>query len=280
MNPTSDVQDALKSSSLLQWILVVLSFSLMAVLVLYSQVFPELSFDPSRWAQFGDFFGGLFNPLISLAALVGLFVVIRLTVETLSVSRETLRVTREEQEQNRDALRDQMAEKQFFDLLEAFLDIRKNVIHAKSGQSGVPAILSHFHSVLARVKNREIDSGNRVDVKRTFDQFHQSFLSERHNFSSAFNTFDMLVRQAYEIDGDDTDGFDIQFHKTLLVAVLTDDEKWLYCLYARSVQSKFWTLKERMNFCQKWLVSNLDVADGVPAFIFFKTLDELAGEGL
>ena len=51
----------------------------------------DLSNDPSRWGQFGDYVGGALNPIFSFFALIALLLTIVLQSEELSASRQELK---------------------------------------------------------------------------------------------------------------------------------------------------------------------------------------------
>ena len=58
---------------------------LIGVLVTYIVVFFNHSFgNPEEWGEFGDYFGGMLNPVIALAALVALFTSIRIQQRELA----------------------------------------------------------------------------------------------------------------------------------------------------------------------------------------------------
>lgn len=61
----------------LKWILIFLGLSIIAIIGLYSYYFYNqgVSRDSEQWGQFGDFFGGILNPILSLFNLLILYVV-------------------------------------------------------------------------------------------------------------------------------------------------------------------------------------------------------------
>lgn len=61
-----------------------------------------LSSDKAEWGQFGDFFGGVLNPLISFGAFYWLATSILLQKAELSETREALRATQDAQQQHAD----------------------------------------------------------------------------------------------------------------------------------------------------------------------------------
>lgn len=92
-----------------------------------------LSADPANWGQFGDYIGGLANPLIALFALLFL-------ARGVQLQNRTLEVTRQELQDTRELLKQQQFDSRFFsaiDLLathhreprtgQAFAQARENV---------------------------------------------------------------------------------------------------------------------------------------------------------
>lgn len=102
-----------------------------------------------RMGQWGDFVGGVFNPLLSFLAFAGLLYTILLQQRELGLSREELRMTREELANSAKALNDQNLslkqqrfESAFFGMVGVFnqiietmdIDIRRR--DSKEGLSG------------------------------------------------------------------------------------------------------------------------------------------------
>ncbi|MGB6327420.1 MAG: hypothetical protein WBF48_00715 [Halarcobacter sp.] len=94
--------------------------------------FQGLSNDQEVWAQFGDYFGGVLNPVFAFLAFIALLITINLQNKALTQSKEELELTRKELEkstkaqeaqseslelQNK-ATKVQMFENTFFKLLE------------------------------------------------------------------------------------------------------------------------------------------------------------------
>ena len=65
-----------------------------------------LSTNPDRWGVFGDYLGGVLNPVFSFFALIALLYTIALQSEELRASREELALTREELARSAEALRE------------------------------------------------------------------------------------------------------------------------------------------------------------------------------
>lgn len=66
-----------------------------------------ISSDQEIWAQFGDYFGGILNPILAFIALIALLKTIQLQSRALEVSKEELSATRKELEKSRLAQEEQ-----------------------------------------------------------------------------------------------------------------------------------------------------------------------------
>lgn len=82
--------------------------AILAVFALYVFRFHGvLSENPEIWGQFGDYFGGTLNPLLSFFAFLALLFTIVIQHEALELSREELKLTREELAKTADAAQKQ-----------------------------------------------------------------------------------------------------------------------------------------------------------------------------
>jgi hypothetical protein len=115
--------------------LIVVPLSITAV-GLYALQFSEFgSTDQGRWGQFGDFVGGVLNPLVAFFALVMLIISVR-------VQRSELEDTRAELELARNVAQRQLFESQFFGTLRLFLNVVASV-KAQSGHADFVRIMGH-----------------------------------------------------------------------------------------------------------------------------------------
>lgn len=153
---------------------------MLIVLVSYIYNFSSLglSTNQSEWAQFGDYFGGVLNPILAFLAFLALLKTISLQSKAIDISKEELSATRQELEKSRIAQEEQskslqlqnkatynqMLENTFFKLLELFVENRNNIKYDnKEGKESVFFIYSRF-------QNRHLKSYN--DIKATYDEFN------------------------------------------------------------------------------------------------------------
>lgn len=83
--------------------IVVLAYFLHFALYLHRPLSPQ----PDAWGQFGDYFGGVLNPVIALGALLLLAVGVRIQNDTLGEAKKQLELQRAELEQTRAVLSQQ-----------------------------------------------------------------------------------------------------------------------------------------------------------------------------
>lgn len=97
------------------WLLLILPAIAIALFVLvakqYFDIFPwPIPSDTGKWGEFGDYVGGVLNPILSFFALIALLFTIRIQVKELKISTRELRKSAEAFEQ-------QNFESTFFQLL-------------------------------------------------------------------------------------------------------------------------------------------------------------------
>lgn len=104
------------------WLLLVpIAFASGAVLV-YALTFRQLpaTEDPGAWGTFGDFLGGLLNPLVSTLTLFVAASVWKLQREELELTRKELEQTKLAMEEQAKTAEQQRQEQRFFDLLNVY----------------------------------------------------------------------------------------------------------------------------------------------------------------
>jgi hypothetical protein len=90
----------------------------------------ELSIDPSYWGTFGDFFGGILNPIIAFCAFFWLAKSIRIQKQELEETRETLKESGKTQKKQR-------FEDTYFSLLEQHNIALSNLLSNVSDEANI-----------------------------------------------------------------------------------------------------------------------------------------------
>jgi hypothetical protein len=91
---------------------------------------------PDAWGQFGDYIGGLLNPLVALCALVALVVSIQLQKVELAATRSELASAKEAAEEQALTARLQRREERFFDVLRLYQETLRSVAFERSTANG------------------------------------------------------------------------------------------------------------------------------------------------
>ncbi|MCQ9325659.1 putative phage abortive infection protein [Neisseria dentiae] len=109
------------------------------ILVLYYDNFGsrELSESPEQWGQFGDYIGGVLNPIFGFATFIALLYTIKLQTEELKATREELARSAKAQENSEQALAEQSKifqiqqfESTFFSMLDLLNKLSTHVTNA------------------------------------------------------------------------------------------------------------------------------------------------------
>jgi hypothetical protein len=107
------------------WLIGMVSFSISVAVMLIGLYFWKfsdvLAEKQDVWGQFGDYVGGILNPLFSLTALFALLYTIKLQSKELHESTEQLKVSAEALALQNDVLVRQRFENTFFQMLAVFL---------------------------------------------------------------------------------------------------------------------------------------------------------------
>ena len=124
----------------LNWILIIAICLFIGLIIVYfSFIISQEDTIKSNWGTFGDFIGGTLNPLFALFSLFAIIYTIKIQTKELELSREELEATRKELEGSRiaqqeqseslklqnEATKLQMFENTFFQLINLFIETRK-----------------------------------------------------------------------------------------------------------------------------------------------------------
>jgi len=120
--------DTIKPEKIAKWLLLLVVVALSVILIiiaLYRQNFGSLSIEPKHWGEFGDYFGGTLNPILSFLSLIALLFTIVLQSKELELTRDELKrsadaqaATKEVLDKQSETLARQQFESTFFSLLD------------------------------------------------------------------------------------------------------------------------------------------------------------------
>lgn len=117
----------------------------------------SLSLDPASWGEFGDYFGGVLNPIVALAAL-------GLLAWSISIQRSELKATQK-------ALRDQAES--------ARRSVRLSALSIM--MVGMGNLVAHLDVLAARQRQRLVDAKTEDERKRQ-EQEVNIFISRRDDY--------------------------------------------------------------------------------------------------
>lgn len=157
------------------------------------------STNPDSWGQFGDFMGGLLNPLISLF--------------TLSVAVKVWQLQKTELGQTRNALEDQLktaeqqrAEARFFDLLNLYQLTLSGVVDSSPvGNANGPIVVRSGRAALQSLFSAGVSTCFRTSShsQQSFEYAKRTWPGECEQVDHYFRTIFMVLREAEETLGED-----------------------------------------------------------------------------
>ncbi|MCP2052492.1 UNVERIFIED_ORG: hypothetical protein J3D59_002352 [Pseudomonas fluorescens] len=214
----------INGSSIWYWLAGVFAFFAIAgVSIRYTSVFStELYADREAWGQFGDYFGGVLNPLLSFAAFVTLLI--------------TLRVQLNASAANERWSRDQVREQRLFQLLnmvgQSAISAKYRSVYERADsdpyfQEGHTALHHAWHDFnkhhLTKVPRDGVPALERYEkVRKEFDRYLRiSGASISVFVQSSFLLIDFIGR-----NGTLSDGF-IQFSMGAVRAQMTESERMI-----------------------------------------------------
>ncbi|KPG72879.1 hypothetical protein [Pseudomonas libanensis] len=185
----------------------------------YALNFPRhISTSQDVWAQFGDYFGGILNPLLSFFALLALLATIQ------SQQHE-----RDEADRRHKA---QMFDTRLFQLLSLSHDAVASIKYVHTDELGLPIAEFEGHRAVAHALNRLQDdylyTVTRVEPKLMYHSLHPVFLNWKAKYWSGVASYveSMLFVLWYAIDKPDSKDSS-QFALRATFSQMSADEKLL-----------------------------------------------------
>ncbi|MFZ2727020.1 MAG: putative phage abortive infection protein [Methylococcaceae bacterium] len=235
------------------WLIFLFSVSLIAagfVIGSYFYWFKSISLMPLEqtvakaiWGQFGDYIGGILNPLFSFTALCALLYTIKLQSKELHESTEQLKSSAQALALQNDVLMRQQFEHTFFQLFEMFNKLVDSIlltpINIKLyGKEGINELYwKHLHPTM--YANSRDDGKVEINVIENIKQYLYVFKAIVE-FSAYFRTLYSIIKF---VDNSQLPFEDKKFYTNLVRAQLTDAELGLLfynCLcLPKYEQSKF-----------------------------------------
>jgi hypothetical protein len=153
------------------WLLLVPATFTLAAITTYAIVFRSLSAteNPAAWGAFGDFIGGLMNPLVSVLTLFVAISVWRLQKAELELTRGEMAATKEAMEDQARTSEQQRREQRFFDLLNLYKETVNTIEYRQTLASRTTqnVITSNGKQALGALINQTTVRAIVVDVQET-----------------------------------------------------------------------------------------------------------------
>ncbi|MDF1552642.1 MAG: hypothetical protein P1P84_06240 [Deferrisomatales bacterium] len=156
------------------------------VSVFYRYYFPgDIVLEHSIWGVFGDFFGGVLNPILSFLGLIALLLTIVLQSSELRITREEFKLAREAQEKSEAALREQA-----------------DIMSRQLQQTKVAANAQYFFKAQEMLQTDEIRMARRtvfqlLDDNRDFLDWNEEQKLIGENVCMTFDVVGMMVRNGF-----------------------------------------------------------------------------------
>ncbi len=148
------------------------------------------------WGQFGDYFGGLLNPIFGLLSFVALLIALVLQSRELHASMKELRASTLALESQHDVLTKQSFENTFFQMLRRVGEI---VSEMNSGNlEGRQA----FDHVYGNLKSRLTNAGPSADdIRDTYAKFYFAFGPQLgHYYRTLYHVFTLVDSASFSYD--------------------------------------------------------------------------------
>lgn len=206
------IQDDDEDNAFPRWIIIVSALLLLSVgsFITYGALHPDKFKDFGTW---GDFVGGLLNPLLTFLTVIGLLV-------TIHLQQRELRLTRKELAKSSSALEAQnltTKQQRFENTLFSMIEMLNQIVNAMDVEQGEKRKLgrdcfTEFYSTLIRtygfekIKNKYGESSHTDEISRSiaiqsynyFYKDHQSDLG--HYFRVLYNIFRYIDQSDFSND--------------------------------------------------------------------------------
>lgn len=147
------------------------------------------------WGQFGDYFGGILNPLLSSLALAAVLVTLRIQGQDLRIAQDENKQTNRHLNDQAKYIRLQTFESVFFRLLDLHINAKKEFTNIQNEQ--VLKGIAGFESLNEELSEFEIEC---LALDTTGNQGTRSSESITYRFEEKFgNQFSTYFRSMYQI---------------------------------------------------------------------------------
>lgn len=217
----AEVAEAAQLHSRLKYLAVFGACVAICAITLYLFMFHDgLSDDPGRWGQFGDYLGGVLNPVFSFLALIALLATFALQVRELRMSARELKNSADALLKQNETLAKQNFEATFFQLLRLHNDIVGAIDLVGNGH--VTRGRDCFNVFRKRLDTLLNSAGARSDFEAFLKTYNEFYSSHQHELGHYFRLLYNIVKLVKQ-----TPGLDKRFYTNLIRAQLSSPELML-----------------------------------------------------
>ncbi|WP_299947147.1 putative phage abortive infection protein [uncultured Microbulbifer sp.] len=231
-----DVSGWLKVISIIAFVIA------LVILILYFSKFAgDLASDHSRWAEFGDYLGGVLNPFFALLGLIALLI-------TIHIQSKEMREARKGLASQNTTLFKQNFEHSFFQMLRIHNDIVNSIDFVRQEEGEPPVVTKGrdcFRVMVKRLKktynDKNINFSNQLNINAGYKEFYNKHQGELgHYFRFLYNIYKFIDNA--EIDNP-------AFYANLVKAQVSNYELVIlfYNCFSRHGKEKFLPLAKKYN---------------------------------
>jgi hypothetical protein len=228
------------------WLLVIFSIMVALLLIsLYFWKFPNvLAEKQDVWGQFGDYVGGILNPLFSLTALFALLYTIKLQSKELHESTEQLKASAEALALQNNVMVRQQFETTFFQMLGLFNEVVKAMELRFTNNASDKSFKGRL--CIFRLLEELIQSVAGIQAESLIKDKYYAIYNE-YNFllGHYFRTLYSIIKF---VDNSKLSDLDKKFYTNIIRAQLSEHELALLfynCIYLDEAQEKFLPLVKK-----------------------------------
>ena len=182
---------------------------MLLTLFIYSYNFSgSLSIKHTQWGEFGDFLGGVLNPVFGFLGLLALLLTISLQAKELKLTREELKNSSTALNAQNDTLSLQNFENSFFQMLRLHNDIvnsidfvrtsNKVVVITTSGRDCFPVMVNRLEHEYSSRKRKSIHDEKELVIS-AYEKFYKEHQVELgHYFRYLYNIFKYINNSKIE----------------------------------------------------------------------------------
>ncbi|GJM43283.1 MAG: hypothetical protein DHS20C21_01250 [Gemmatimonadota bacterium] len=176
----------------------------LAAMAVYANRFPgPLTSDHARWGQFGDYLGGVLNPVLAFLALIAILVTIALQAQELALSTQQLKNSANALVSQSESMRQQIFEGTFFQLLRLHHELVKgidlrNPYSGETGRVGRVCFVE-FYADLAHLYETTRGSAPEQTLKESMEKAYGEFYeSSQTDIGHYFRNLYHIVRFVHD----------------------------------------------------------------------------------